>query len=95
MNMQTFTEFEAEARAAGFDEVLTREWPAHQVLDAHRHDFSVRAVVTRGEMWLTVGGHTLHLLPGGRFALDADVEHAERYGPEGAAYWVARRYARS
>lgn len=94
MNKPSFAEFETEARAAGFDEVLTREWPANQVLDKHRHDFAVRAVVTRGEMWLTVGTQTQHLVPGARFALDAEVEHAERYGPDGAAYWVARRYQR-
>lgn len=34
-------------------------------------------------------GH--HLLPGATFRLDADVPHAERYGSEGATYWVARR----
>ena len=48
-------------------------------------------VVVRGEMWLTVGGSTRHLLPGGTFELSVDVPHAERYGPEGATYWVARR----
>lgn len=44
-----------------------------------------------GEMWLTVEGSTRHLLPGDRFELAAGVLHAERYGPQGATYWVARR----
>jgi quercetin dioxygenase-like cupin family protein len=51
----------------------------------------VKALVLRGELWLTVDGDTRHLRPGDRFALDRDVPHAERYGAEGAAYWVARR----
>ncbi|WP_269631053.1 hypothetical protein [Pelomonas sp. BJYL3] len=42
-------------------------------------------------MWLTVEGSTRHLLPGDLFELAAGVLHAERYGPQGATYWVARR----
>lgn len=44
-------------------------------------------------MWLTVGDDVRHLLPGDPFTLDAGVAHAERYGSEGATYWVARRNA--
>ena len=61
------------------------------MLDTHTHPFSVKAMVVQGEMWLTVGESTRHLLPGGTFELSSDVPHAERYGPEGATYWVARR----
>jgi hypothetical protein len=42
-------------------------------------------------MWLTVDEEVRHLRPGDEFALDANVPHAERYGAEGATYWVARR----
>lgn len=83
--------FEAEARRRGFDEVLERHWAPHKVIDTHTHSFGVWAQVSRGEMWLTVGGHTQHLLPGDQFTLDHDVPHAERYGADGASYWVARR----
>jgi hypothetical protein len=41
-------------------------------------------------MWLTVGERTQHLRAGERFELERGVPHAERYGPEGATYWVAR-----
>ena len=51
------------------------------------------ALVVRGEMWLTVGAETRHLRPGQTFELDAGIPHAERYGDDGAAYWVARRDA--
>ncbi|HET9978168.1 MAG TPA: AraC family ligand binding domain-containing protein [Burkholderiaceae bacterium] len=83
--------FEAEARAAGFDEILDRRWPANAVLDTHTHDFDARAVVTEGEMWLTCGDTTRHLRPGDRFELAREVPHAERYGAAGAVYRVARR----
>lgn len=86
-------EFEADARALGFDEVLVREWQPLTVVEEHTHPFDARALVVGGEMWLSVAGDTRHLLTGDTFALDAGVPHAERYGPEGATYWVARRAA--
>jgi hypothetical protein len=46
-------------------------------------------------MWLTVGEQERHLLPGDEFTLDRDVPHAERYGKDGATYWVARRHGES
>jgi quercetin dioxygenase-like cupin family protein len=91
MDDATFEEFEAEARAEGFDEVLERRWPPSKVLDTHTHPFALRARVVAGEMWLTVGDDVRHLLAGDTFALDRGVAHAERYGAEGATYWVARR----
>jgi hypothetical protein len=87
----TFDVFSAEQRAAGFDEVLERRWPPNQVLDTHTHPFAVQALVVEGEMWLTVGAETRHLRAGDRFELGHGVPHAERYGAEGAVYWVARR----
>jgi len=91
MNAFTFDAFSASARTLGFDEVIERAWKPGTVLDTHTHAFAARALVVQGEMWLTVGGHTRHLLPGDTFALERDAPHAERYGGEGAIYWVARR----
>lgn len=71
--------------------MLERDWPAATVLDWHTHPFAVKALVVRGEMWLTVGADTRHLKAGDDFVLDRDVRHAERYGNAGATYWVARR----
>jgi quercetin dioxygenase-like cupin family protein len=93
MNTPTFEHFRTQALSEGFDEVLEREWAPLTELDTHTHPFSVKARVTRGEMWLTVGETTRHLRAGDDFALERDVPHAERYGTEGAAYWVARRNA--
>jgi hypothetical protein len=87
----TFAEFQATALAQGFDEVLERRWAAATVLDSHTHAFAVRALVVAGEMWLSVGDQTRHLVRGDEFELECDVPHAERYGSQGATYWVARR----
>jgi mannose-6-phosphate isomerase-like protein (cupin superfamily) len=91
MTMRRFEDFEAWARAEGFDEVLKRNWPAQTVLETHTHPFEVKALLVEGEMWLTLGGETRHLLPGDEFAVAHGAPHAERYGDTGATYWVARR----
>jgi quercetin dioxygenase-like cupin family protein len=93
MNTSSFEAFSAWASAQGFDEVLTREWAPGLVIDTHTHPFEVRAQVARGELWLTEGGTTRHLLAGEEFALAREVPHAERYGPDGATFWVARKHA--
>ena len=93
MNPGTFQEFEADARAQGFDDVVERRWAPATVLELHTHPFALKALVVQGEMWLTVGDDVRHLRAGDVFALDLEVPHAERYGPEGATYWVARRAA--
>ena len=91
MTLPSFESFAAQHRASGSDEVLERRWEPDQVVDTHTHPFSVQALVVQGEMWLTVGGQTKHLRAGDRFELEHSVPHAERYGSDGATYWVARR----
>jgi hypothetical protein len=91
MSAFTFDTFGISARSQGFDEVLERHWKPGTVVDTHTHGFAVKALVVQGEMWLRCGERTLHLLPGDTFQLEREVPHDERYGPEGATYWVARR----
>lgn len=83
--------FDAQARADGFDQILDRDWGADELVPEHTHPFDARALVVRGEMWLEHGGQTRHLQPGDGFELAALTPHAERYGPHGATYRVARR----
>ena len=77
MSAVTFREFETDARARGFDDVLERHWAPGVVLDVHRHPFAVEALVVRGEMWLTVGDETRHLRAGDTFQLGSEIPHAE------------------
>lgn len=91
MSAITFAEFEAAQRARGCDEVVSRSWEPGTVVDTHTHPFAADALVVAGEMWLSCGGQTRHLLPGDTFTLARDEPHAERYGSAGATYWVARR----
>lgn len=91
MSVPSFDVFAAQAREQGFDEVVERQWQANEVVPTHAHPFDARAVVVQGEMWLQVGQTLQHLHPGDRFELQRDIPHDERYGSEGATYWVARR----
>lgn len=88
---QTFQEYEAEHRLQGFSEVVERHWPPLTVLESHEHEFHAKALVVTGDMWLTENGETHWLHAGSTFELAAGVAHAERYGSDGATYWVARR----
>ena len=90
---RSFSEFEADAKAQGFDEVIERRWSPGLVLQPHVHAFALDALVVQGEMWLTVGADTQHLQAGQAFELGRNIEHSERYGAEGAVVWVARRNA--
>ena len=88
----TLDQFRADMLASGYDEVLERPWAPGTVVDTHTHAFEANAIVVQGEMWLAVdGGPERRLLPGDRFHLQPNAPHAERYGPQGATYWVARR----
>jgi quercetin dioxygenase-like cupin family protein len=71
--------------------VIERRWAPGTVLDTHTHAFDVQALVTQGRMWLSCEGTTRELRTGDRFSLARNVPHAERYGDEGATYWVARK----
>ena len=85
--LPTFDEFQRDALARGFDEVLERRWAPGTVLERHTHPFDADALVVEGEMWLD----ERHLAAGDTFQLVRGTPHSERYGPAGAAYWVARR----
>lgn len=90
---QELQAFRDQALAEGYEEPLLRQWDAHTLLPTHTHPFDAWAVLVSGEMVLSAEGHNQTLRAGDRFMLTRNVPHEERYGPQGAAYWVARRHA--
>jgi quercetin dioxygenase-like cupin family protein len=91
LSTATYDAFRSHALATGAEEVLERHWTPGQVVDTHAHSFDAEALVTAGEMWLIRADGTQHLRAGDTFTLASGTPHSERYGPEGATYWVARR----
>lgn len=88
----SFETFQADMLSQGFDEVIKREWAPLQTVGEHTHPFAVKAQLVQGELWLKVGDTVQHIRPGGGFELDPNVVHSERYGAEGAIFWVGRRH---
>ena len=74
-------------------EVKTNSLPASHLTTEHTHPFEVRALVTAGEITLTVAGTASAYREGDVFALPTNCPHAEAVGPEGVSYLVGRRYA--
>ena len=92
MNLPAFAEFRDRMLASGYDEVIERLWAPSTEVERHTHPFEANALVVAGEMWLSVAdAPARHLLPGDRFHLQPGVPHEERYGAQGATYWVARK----
>lgn len=89
-----FETYRADALAKGYDEVLERRWEPSTVTGTHAHPFEVAAVLVQGEMWLEQGPISVYLVPGSEFELKANVPHSERYGPEGALFYAARRHSK-
>lgn len=83
----SFDAFQRECLAQGYDEVLVRNWAPGTVVASHTHPFTAHAVIVQGEMWLD----GRHLVAGEGFDVPAHTVHDERYGAEGATFWVARR----
>jgi uncharacterized RmlC-like cupin family protein len=86
-------QFRALMIAAGYHQVVERQWAPGIVLDTHTHPFEANAIVVQGEMWLgEPGGAERRLTVGDTFHLAPEIPHTERYCPtQGATYWVARK----
>lgn len=91
MSLPTLEQYTDEARRLGYEQVVVRDWaPEHQNPE-HAHPFDARGLVVAGEFWLTVDGRTQHLRPGEIFEVPRGTRHAERFGPQGATFWAARK----
>ena len=92
MTLPSFDQFRAQALARGATEVIERAWEPNQVVETHSHPFDADALVVQGEMWLACEGQPeRRLVAGDTFQLARGTPHGERYGAEGAVYWVGRK----
>jgi quercetin dioxygenase-like cupin family protein len=89
--MSDFEAFKALKLKQGFDEVLVRTWEPNFENAPHSHPFDTDAVVVEGDYWLTMNNQVRHLQVGDQFQVSRDVQHSEKYGPQGAVFWAARK----
>ena len=85
-------DFEAEARAQDYREIVDRRMEAGTVNPEHAHEFDARLLVLEGEMTVGCGGEERTYRAGDSFAMAAGCRHTERCGPEGVRYLAGRRY---
>lgn len=74
-----------------FENIVTIEREPNGGLDVHTHPFEAKALILEGEIHIQVGDSELFYQTGDVFHLNAEVPHAERYGPAGVKYLVGRK----
>lgn len=87
----SLSEFEADALRAGFDDVVVREWQPGYTMAEHAHDYAVKALVVKGDLWVTCGDKVQRCQAGESFMLEPGETHSEGAGKQGATFWAARR----
>ena len=87
MDVETFR---AEAARRGYGDVSEVELAPGTARESHTHDFAASLLVLEGRFEVAMDDRTVVCSPGETFSLAAGVPHAERVGPEGARFLVAR-----
>ncbi len=87
----TEQEFRDRLAAEGITTVVTVEREPNGGLDLHTHPFEARLFVLDGDLTIVAEGTTRHCGPGDTFQLGANVQHTERYGPQGVRYLAGRK----
>jgi hypothetical protein len=84
------TEFERSLATDGYVAV-PKAMPADTVVTDHSHAWDVRALVTSGQITLTINTVATTYQAGDIFTMAADCIHHEQVGPNGVAYLAGRR----
>jgi hypothetical protein len=87
----TFQQFDLNCERSASRRWSSRSGGLWRSLIPNFHPFEARALVVKREMWVTIGAAIRHLKAADRFELFPGLPHSERYGCEGAIYWVGRR----
>lgn len=83
--------FKAFLLIEGFPEPVLVERECNGFLDLHSHSFEVRALITHGQMEITIDGDSQSYGVGDAFHLTQGQVHSERYGSNGVRYLASRR----
>ena len=86
-------EFDTALQADGYSAAVSVERPPGYSLGDHQHPFDACALITAGDITLTVDGQSRTYAAGEIFRLPAGTPHLENAGPAGFAYLVCRRHA--
>ena len=84
-------EFASMLQADGYNQAVPVERATGYALGEHQHPFDACALVTAGEITLTVAGTACRYGVGDIFQLPAGTAHHESVGPAGVHYLSGRR----
>jgi quercetin dioxygenase-like cupin family protein len=86
-------EFRKILASESFSEIVEVTREGNVTIDLHTHPFEAKALITSGDLWITVDDVESAYRVGDIFHLNALVPHSERYGPVGVSYLVGRKQA--
>lgn len=84
-------EFEALLHAQSYGEIVTVDKPVGYQMGLHQHAFDACALITAGEISISVAGVETRYGVGDIFRLSAGTEHLEDAAAQGVSYRVGRR----
>lgn len=85
------TEFEALLQAQSYGEIVTVDKPVGYQMGLHQHPFDACALITAGEITISVAGVETRYGVGDVFRLAAGTPHLENAAAQGVSYRVGRR----
>ena len=85
-------DFEAQLKADKFDEITLVEKPVGYAMGEHQHPFEACALITQGDITLTVSGVSTTYGVGDIFRLPALTPHHENAAPHGVTYIAGRKH---
>ena len=89
------SEFEAQLKADGYQEIELQELAARPGKGRHRHHFAVRGLVLSGSFLVTQDSNPVTYGPGQTFSVAEAELHDEAIGPEGARVLVGRKFSKA
>lgn len=89
--MHTAASFEAHVRTQGYQEVASVTRDGSYALGEHSHPFDACALITAGQISLTVAGVARIYGVGEVFELPRNTSHLEAAGTHGVSYLAGRR----
>src|ERR1700729_3882310 len=87
------SEFEAQLKADGYQEIELQELAPRPGKGRHRHHFAVRGLILSGTFLVTQHSDPVSYGPGQIFAVAEGELHDESIGPEGARVLVGRKFS--
>ena len=91
----TESEFEAQLRAEGYDEIETQTIAPRAPRGEHGHDFTIRGLVLEGQFIVNEPHRRTVCNPGDIFFVKQGDPHDEEIGPDGARVLVGRKRAKA